>query len=161
MSFHGNIGEIDRIAKGLDKGLLMNTIAQRAKDAIVKQVSTDVAAEQDPYGVPWAPRVDGEPLATDLTMYLRAKASAESITLYTTGPQGQFRTGTSHMVARPLLPFDPQGIPDSWIEALDAAVAEAVGDRIKPTAKRSSPRAPTFLARVKRVVKRTVRKVFR
>jgi hypothetical protein len=112
---------------------LPELVAQRAAPKIADLVESEYANGQDPYGVPWAPlapatlKTHGPPPLTDsgaMRTGTNVVSAGPQIIATAPDPAGYHQSGTGRMPARPILPNDADGIPQSWERALAQAEIE-------------------------------------
>lgn len=114
---------------------LPQDVLSEAQKRIDEDLELKYAFENDPYGRPWKQRKvqgDGHPLLDD-TGDLKASRKVTinedgSLNISYEDPKASFhQDGTDTMPARELLPDLDRGLPDSWNDILDAALADLVG----------------------------------
>lgn len=108
-------------------------VAQKAAPKVSAAIEEQFALGLDPYGAPWAPLADstlkkhGPPPLTD-TGEMRgetgAVAAGKTIVASSPEPADFHQHGTRTMPARPVLPSEQQGLPQSWERAIKDAQAE-------------------------------------
>jgi phage virion morphogenesis protein len=112
-------------------------VAQRAAPKIAEKIEEQFALGLDPYGAPWTPLAEstkkkhGAPPLTD-TGEMRAHTDAVSAgpnIIATSDTPAEFHQHGSHyathnMPARPILPNEAQGLPQTWEHAIQEASAE-------------------------------------
>lgn len=104
--------------------------AQGIEDAIARQFIEGV----DPYGEPWAPlaestiRRKGKSTILEDTGAMMASpvvvVTESSIEATVADPAGYHQEGGGNLPARPILPDETRGLPDSW----EAAIVKAAED---------------------------------
>jgi hypothetical protein len=122
----GDFAGLDAL-RGALEGLedVVPRICDRAGEKIEAAVDAQFAAGTDPYGAPWAPLASGA--ASHLTKSGGMRASVvvvvgtDRIETIVADPAGYHQTGTRHMPARPVIPTEAKGLPDTW----DAAITDA------------------------------------
>lgn len=106
---------------------------EKVAEEIDKDAAETFAAGQDPYGVPWAPRVrepkDGHPLLDDTgkmkgSRRVRPRGDGDIDFRYDDPKSVYHQHGTRNMAARTLVP--KRGLPNRWRDAIKELFAKSI-----------------------------------
>jgi hypothetical protein len=134
MRLVGNPSDLEQVAtkiRGL--GGAASKIAAKAAPAIRRVQVSQIGGSQTPYGEPWAPLVDGGSADPAIASRVDVHAEGASVVAETDAVAGYHHSGTSRMVARPILPSEARGIPDTWRRELDTAADAVMGEKGRPS----------------------------
>jgi hypothetical protein len=130
VSLHGDPRELDRMASDIRRrGAAAAAVARLALPGIRAAQAEQIAGLRTPYGAPWAPTKNGAAPTADIAARVTLRAEGAAIVTETDAVAGYHHSGTARMPARPLLPSEGLGIPQTWQRALDAAADKAMGER--------------------------------
>lgn len=103
-------------------------VAEKAAPKIAEKMEEQAELGLDPYGARWAPLADGSASylydSGDMREGTDAVSAGATIIATAPSPAEFHQHGTHRMPARPVLPNEEQGLPQSWQEAIDEAKAE-------------------------------------
>lgn len=107
-------------------------ICDKAGEKIEAAVDAQFSAGTDPYGTPWAPLASGQPSHLTKSGGMRSSVvvvvGTDRIETIVADPAGYHQGGTRRMVARPIIPTEARGLPDTWDDAITEAGLEVLDE---------------------------------
>jgi hypothetical protein len=123
-----SLARFSRSLRELSKNVA-HDVAKRAAPVITKFANDSFAAQADPYGVPWAPGVDGQKVTLvdtgDMRRDIQYEAIGTKLRVKLGQPYAKYQIGK-----RPVYPRQGGLLPTKYVEALDAIVADECEGRI-------------------------------
>lgn len=123
--------DIPRRLRELKRGDIRRAASVAVGAAVENLIDEQFEARAAPTGTPWAPRkppTGSWPLLEKtgrMRKAFKVRATSAQLTVTNSTEYLQYhQSGTSRMVARPVLPEGP--MPDGWTRRIDTAVSDAV-----------------------------------